>query len=307
MTRIPLAPALIALFAASSAVAAEPGPAAAADESIVVEGHRAQTETIIRETINRAGVTPLARFEEKICPGIVGLKGDQAARLLQLLRDNVVALGGKLAAPGCTANATVIFVAQPVDFVRKLAVREPGYFDLPPRAIDRFTAKARPVVSWHVTETRGRDGSELGSSDKVADKKRKILNTQASLDVPMDATVNRNVAATRLYTNTREDMLFGFAVIDAAQLEGKTLTQLSDLATLHLLLDVKQDAKAANPASILSLFDERPEGAVAPPGLSQFDRAMVEGLYQPQENNRTAAQQFSQIATAIRRRGGAGR
>ena len=90
-------------------------------------------------------------------------------------------------------------------------------------------------------------------------------------------------------------------MVDAAKIQGKSMEQLAALATLHLLLEIKQDALSSNPASILSLFAERPEGAAAPPGLSKFDRAMVEGLYGPNENNRSAAQQFSQIATAVRR------
>jgi len=117
----------------------------------------------------------------------------------------------------------------------------------------------------------------------------------------MNARVLRNVGATHLYTSSREDMLFGFAVIDAAKIQGKTLEQLAAIATLHLLLDIKQDGGTANPASILSLFDERANSAALPQGLSRFDQAMVQGLYEPKENNRSAAQQFSQIATAIRR------
>ena len=128
-----------------------------------------------------------------------------------------------------------------------------------------------------------------------------MFNTNAANSVGINAQVVRNSAATRLYTNTREDMAFGFAVIDSQKLEGKTLRQLADLATLHLLLDVKQDAGTSNRSSILSLFEERPQGAAGPAELSQFDKAMVRALYSPPENNRTAAQQFAQIATAIRR------
>ena len=117
----------------------------------------------------------------------------------------------------------------------------------------------------------------------------------------MNARVLRNTAATHLATSSRADMLFGFAVVDAAKIQGKTMEQLAALATLHLLLEIKQDSDSSNPASILSLFNERPEGAAAPAGLSKLDRAMIEGLYRPQENNRSAAQQFSQIATAVRK------
>lgn len=298
MTRVSLGSVAVALFlAASPALAADPQD----DEAILVEGQRMSVTRLVSDTINDAGFEALARFEEPICPGIVGLGGDQATKLADMIRANIVALGGKIAEPGCTANATVILVDQPVDFVKKFAKTEPGYFTMTPREFDQFTARPRAVASWHVIETRARDGQELDGAKQLSDRNKKLFNTNAANSVGINATVVRNSAATRLYTNTREDMAFGFAVIDRQQLPGKTLRQLADLATLHLLLDVKQDAGASNRNSILSLFEERPQGVAAPAELSAFDKAMVQGLYAPTENNRTAAQQFAQIATAIRR------
>ncbi len=302
MTRVHLA--LLVALAGVPLNAQTTPPPAPANESVLVEGYREQAETIVRETISGVGVWPLARFEDKICPGVVGLAPAQAEKLLQLIRDDVVSLGGDLQKAGCTANATVIFTPEPAEFVTKLAVKEPGYFDYSPVGIKQFTAKPRPVLSWHVNEVRDRDGNELGNSRELGMAKQKLMNMPAAAGAPMNARVLRNVSATHLYTSSREDMLFGFAVIDAGKIQGKTMEQLAALATLHLLLDIKQETDSRSPASILSLFDERPEGAAVPQGLSKFDRAMVEGLYRPQENNRTAPQQFSQIATAVRRAGG---
>jgi hypothetical protein len=303
MTNVPLAPALIAFLAAASPAApqpAQPQTGGATEESILVEGTRTDPRAIVRDTINRAGVAPLARFEDKICPGIVGLSGAQADKLVQMIRENVVQLGGKVDEPGCTANATVIFTDQPLEFVKKMAKAQPGYFDLAPRALEQFTAQPRAVASWHVTDTRDRDGQETGSAGKASQRK-KLFDANVSVSSPVSAKVVRQSAATRLYTNTREDMLVAFAVIDRQKSPGKSLRQLADLATLHLLLDIKQDAGTANRGSILSLFEDRPAGAAPPTALTQFDRAMVEALYTPPENNRTPAQQFTQIATALRK------
>ena len=301
MSRVRFAAAAIFLLAASPPVLSQPAPPpAAADETILVEGQRQSVTQIVKATIKDAGVTALARFEDPICPGIVGMTGVQADKLVQMIRSNVMALGGKVDEPGCTANATVIFTDQPVEFVKKMAKSQPGYFDLTPRALEQFTAKPRPVASWHVTDTRDRDGQELSGSDKASDYKKRLMTANAASSVGINTKVVRQSAATRLYTNTREDMLVAFAVIDRQQSSGKSLRQLADLATLHLLLDIKQDAGDANRGSILTLFAPRPEGAAPPIGLSDYDRAMVEALYTPPENNRTPAQQFSQIAKAIR-------
>ena len=300
MSRVRIALALSALLMSTSSIA-QSDNSKAEEGSILVEGHRLVPETVVRETISGVGVIPLARFEDKVCPGVVGIAPAQAERMLQLIRDDVVSLGGDIQKAGCTANATVIFTPQPTDFVQKLAVRTPGYFNFSPAGLKQFTERPRPVVSWHVTEMRDRDGNELGNSRELGMAKAKILDMPAAAGAPMSARVLRNTAASHLATSSRNDMLLAFAVVDAAKIQGKTMEQLAALATLHLMLEIKQDADSNNPASVLSLFNERPEGASAPPGLSKFDRAMVEGLYRPNENNRSAAQQFSQIATSVRR------
>lgn len=301
MCRFRPASALAALLI-STPLFAQAEVAVGEDESIIVEGQRTNINRLVTHTITDAGVEPLARFEERICPGIVGLDGEQATKLVQLIRENVVKLGGKVAEPGCTANATVILVDQPVEFVKAFAKREPAYFTMTPREFKLFTAQPRTVVSWHVTETRARDGQELDGAKQLSDRKKTLFNTNAANSTGINATVVRQSAATRLYTNTREEMAFGFAAIERQKLTGKTMRQLADFATMHLLLDIRQDAGAGNPQSILSLFEERPVGASAPPEMSLLDRAMVEGLYSPSENNRTAAQQFSLIASAIRQK-----
>ena len=303
MSRVRFAVALSALLISTPLIAQSNDPQADG-ESILVEGQRTSVTRLVSETINDAGVEALARFEDPICPGVVGLGLVQAGKLADLIRANILALGGKLQVPGCTPNATVIIVDQPVEFVKQFAAKEPGFFTMTPRELDQFTSTPRAVASWHVTETRDRDGQELDGSDKVSDRKKRMSGTNAQTSVAINARVVRQSAATRLYTNTREDMMFGFAIIDREKLAGKSLRQLADLATLHLLLDIKQNAGAHNRASILSLFEDRPAGAAAPTELSPFDKAMVQGLYAAPENNRTPAQQFTQIATAIRRSAG---
>ena len=205
MLRVRFASALTALLISTPLIAQSDTPRTE-EESILVEGQRTSVTRLVSQTINDAGIEPLARFEEKICPGIVGLTGDQALKLVQMIRANVLALGGKVDEPGCTANATVIVVDQPVGFVKQFAKKEPGYFVMTPRELDQFTSRPRAVASWHVTETRDRDGQELDGSNKASDRKKRMYDTTASTSVPINARVVRQSAATRLYTNTREDM-----------------------------------------------------------------------------------------------------
>jgi hypothetical protein len=85
---------------------------------------------------------------------------------------------------------------------------------------------------------------------------------------------------------------------------GKTLRQLADISTMHLLLDINQRAGERDPGSILSLFEERAAGLSAPARLSRFDRGTLRGFYTQRQNNRSARQQAENIAKAIEKGAG---
>ena len=77
--------ALAALLAAAQM--GMPLSAAQSDDAIIVEGQRVDIPKLVKGTINDVGVTPLARFEDKICPGVVGVAGEQAIKLLQMVQN----------------------------------------------------------------------------------------------------------------------------------------------------------------------------------------------------------------------------
>ena len=305
MTRFLASAALAALLAAAgpTAATAQIGVRASTADSqstgteIVVQGTRRAIAQQLRQIIAQADNEQLARFEDEICPIVIGMPRDWTAKLTKMIRDNVIAVGGKAGKPGCTINAAVIFIDQPLELVKAFAEAEPGYFAMTPRELQKFTAVQRPVTSWHVTDTRDRDGQELASMGSLG-----TGSTGASS--PTNAKIVRQASAGRLISNVREDMLVGFVVIDRMATPGKTLRQLADLATMHLLLDVKPDAGAKDPGSILSLFEARPAGAAPPMRLSRFDRGALTGFYTQRQNNRTAAQQTSNIAKAIEKGAG---
>jgi len=286
-TAIP-AGAQIGVRASSSTSASHPD---VSQESVVVTGQRKQIAQALKKLIEQSDSEQFARFEDELCPIVIGMPRDWTASLTRMIRENVIAIGGKAGKPGCTFNAAIIFIDQPLELVKAFAEEEPGYFGLTPKELAKFTAVQRPVTSWHVTDMRGRDGQELGQMGMLG-------------GMPADARINRNAAASRLYTNVREDMLVGFVVIDRQQTVGKSLRQLADLATMHIMLDVRQDASELDPGSILSLFEARTPGSPAPDRLSQFDRGALRGFYTQRENNRSARQQAENIARAIEKGAG---
>jgi hypothetical protein len=265
-------------------------------ESVVVQGQRREIAQALRKLINPTESEQMARFEDEICPMVIGMPRDWTASLTRMIRDNVVAVGGTVGKPGCTVNAAVIFIDQPLELIKALATDEPGFFNLTPRELQAFTSVQRPISSWHVTDMRGREGEELGQMGS--------LGAGPGAGFPTDAKIVRQATDSRLVTNVREDMLVGFVVFDRMATPGKTLRQLADISTMHLLLDINQRAGERDPGSILSLFEERAEGMPAPARLSKFDRGALRGFYTQRENNRSASQQAENIAKAIERGAG---
>jgi hypothetical protein len=288
-----LAATLSAAFPASAQVGmrASTADSEQSQESVVVQGQRKEIAQAIRKLITETQTEQMARFENRVCPIVIGMPRDWTASLTRMIKENVVAVGGKVGKPGCSVNAAVIFIDQPLELIKALAKEEPGFFNKTPRELQQFTAEPRPVASWHVTDTFSRDGVEMGQMRALG-------------GMPADAKVNRQFGVSRLYTSVRDEMLVAFVVIDRRQTPGKNLRQLADLATMHLLLDVNQEAGARDPGSILSLFEERAEGMAVPARLSQFDRGALKGFYTQRENNRSARQQAENIAAAIQKGAG---
>ena len=305
MTRVCFAAAALAAILAAAPLNAQIGVRASSstsastdNEVIIVQGQKKQIAQALRELIKPSGgAEQLARFEDDVCPLVAGMPRDWTAVMTRMIRDNVVAVGGKVGKAKCSINAVVIFIDQPLELVKALAEAEPGFFSMTPRELTYFTAAQRPVTSWHVTDTRDRDGKELASMGSMT-------AGSAGGSVPTDAKIVRQASASRLYSNIREDMLTGFVVVDRQATVGKSLRQLADLATMHLLLDVKQDVGAKDSGSILSLFEPRQADVTAPRSMSRFDRGALAGFYTQRENNRTAAQQRNNIADAIKRGAG---
>ncbi len=260
--------------------------AQATDETIVVTGAKKKKEIAqaLKKLIEPTGRGQLARFEDRVCPMVIGMPRDWTARMSRMIRENIAAVGGKLEPVGCKPNALAIFIDQPRELVDALHDAEPHLFNMTPREYKQFAALPGPIWSWHVTDMRDRDGNQVAQGSMGGN----------------DFAVIKNAAATRLYSNIREDMLAGFVVIDRQQTVGRTLRQLADITTMHLLLDVKPGAEQQDMSSILSLFQPRESGGLVPARFSSFDRGMLTGFYTQRENNRTAVQQRENIAAAIK-------
>jgi len=260
---------LVPCSAHAQATTQQADPATAGEPDIVVTG-RVRPPPPPNEVARQArAVTrpqnmhhePLARFEDRLCPGILGMKVDYAGMMIDRIRDNAEQLGMWMADDeDCSPNFIVAFVsdgqAQLADLERKF-----GYMFDDLRLSERtaLLAETGPVRVWTSTAMRTRDGMP-------------IARAQSLVDPPI---VSMWMAHSKIYTAVREDITQVLVVFDASGVAGKSLVQLADYATMRGFARTRPVEDDPAMETILTLFHSD-----QPPGeMTEFDRAYLAALY----------------------------
>jgi len=205
---------------------------------------------------------PLARFEDPVCPGVVGLRVQYAVQVVARIRANVEELGLRTAPDGdCEANLLVTFLDDGRAYLQRLSDRRSWLFESLELSEKRaLLSREGPARAWVSTETRTRDGLAVGYRENL-------------VDIPQAGAWS---AHSRIYVPTREDITTSMVLIDQGAIVGYSFDQLADYATLYGLADFVPEADSETP-SIQRLFAEGPESA--PQGLTEFDKAYLHRLY----------------------------
>jgi hypothetical protein len=202
---------------------------------------------------------PLARFEDALCPGVMGLRTDAAMLMIDRIRDNAHQLGIRLSEDGCHPNMLVVFSPDSQATMQGMADQNAFVFQfLEPEDRREILAPAPVHVFRHVVP-RTRDGMGMGQ----------VRNLTAP---PWS---QQQMAHSLIYTTTRRDIASVTVVFDRDEVRGMSVVQLADYATMRGLAPTRPaDGLAMD--TILGLFD--PDGPW-PETLTDFDRAYLRALY----------------------------
>jgi hypothetical protein len=233
--------------------------------------------------------SPLARFEDPLCPGILGLKPEYAALMIDRIRAGAERFGLWMADDtGCHPNLIVAFVEDGKSELAELASKHPEDF-LWMETFERkqLLAEEGPVRVWTTALTRTRDGMPVA--------RRETLDSPPVLYTQM--------AHSKIYLPLRLDIDQVVVLFDRAAVKGKTLIQLADYATMRGLARTRPINEGARMDSILTLFD--PNGT-PPAGLTDFDKAYLASLYDGMANLPATAK-IGGVGRQLSRRASAGR
>jgi hypothetical protein len=214
---------------------------------------------------------PLARFQDALCPGVVGVQVAQAQDIVGLIRENAAMLGLRLAdSQTCDPNLIVAVIADPVAYLDGLMKRRPDLLhELDGRQRERLLKGSGPARTWARIVVRTRDGM--------------MVARRENLDELPETTVQ--MAHSKIYKATRRDIISAMVFVDPAAAHGLSVAQIADYATMRALSDDAGDQLHSPRPTILGLFDA---GADKPAGLTDSDWTFLRTLYSTPANDPAA-------------------
>jgi hypothetical protein len=274
----------------------------APDRNIVVTGEREPpTESQVTEQARNVSIVgnpldePLPRFEDRVCPGVLGLTNEAAEYINQRIRYNAEQFDLRIAPDDgtCEPNFIVAFVDDAQNTLVDLARRN-GYMLAGLSVTQRGELLDAPGAArvWSNVLARTRDGMPVPSQRDARGAPERQGSTFAGSDAagnPLTASYSMGVppvaagwnAHSKIYMATREDIVSVMVLFDRAQVRGKSLLQLADYATMRGLALTRETSGEHSAPTILSLFDgDGPK----PDRLTPFDLGYLGSLYRDLAN-----------------------
>lgn len=211
-----------------------------------------------------------ARWNRRICPGVVGLSPEHARYLADRIGQRASELNVRTDEPGCDANVLIIFSTDPDEQARRI-----------------LTERSDPAsVTQRSGNSRGADAlrEEFIESD-AAVRWRHV--TWSMTDRGWNATRNERQAEPprvdvsevgRLRSSTFEAISHVIIIVDRNQVNGLPLATLGDYLAMVALTDPPPNA-ASGESSILNLFADRAAGRTAATQLTPWDENRLRAVY----------------------------
>jgi hypothetical protein len=275
--------AMLALFAAAAIASTQPQAPSTADP-IVVEGRTfKETATDYLDKLIPANIgLQLGRFDQPICPKVMGLAEPYNTQVVDRVREVAKATSIGAAGPGCTPNLVIISAADKKAMIAALQRTRPGYVaSVGNDELRRIANSHRPFAAWQVTDEVAADGMPIGSSGNFAapgngasDKNDKNGNYVGGDYARLKTTVSPS----RLRDTVKLRVLTSVVIVETGALSNVTTRQLADFALVKAMTPTEEREREAPASSILSLFDASvtPEGA--PQSVTWWDFAFLKSL-----------------------------
>lgn len=258
--RIVLA-ALLAVTASPASAQQSPQP----EDRVIVEGRRA--EDAVRAFVAEVAAAPkganLARWDRKVCVGVMNLKPEYAQKLADEVSLAAVKIGLEPGEPGCKANVLILADSEAdalasrlvKDSLKQLEPPDNRDGSLGRSALRKFEISDAPVRWWHVSQTVLTDTGKAFKDGK-------------------QVTVR---GMGRLKKNVRENMVHVLIILDTKKIGVVSFASLADYVSVVALAQIDAEADMHQFPSILNLFSSKADAHAT--RMTQWDLDYLKSLY----------------------------
>ncbi|MBI1401102.1 hypothetical protein [Hyphomonas sp.] len=297
---------LMALCAVSpgTAQAAELAPSseegALINEKVVVTARKpAETQNYVAQvTAPPHGTEQLARWDDRICVGVSGVKAAQAQFIADRVSQRALEVGLRTGKPGCSPEITILVTTEPEVLIGAMQEKYANLFavssekrvgTLGKSAFEQFKTEERPVRWWHVSETRGADGTRISGEAR-----------QGVADGVVGAPTVRSEGS-RLRSATRQDLSHAIIVVDANLVQGVSMDSLADYIAFVALMQADPNGNTTGIETIMNLF-RVDLGDKRPMQMTDWDKDFLRALYSMPRNTVSLTQAQSYLAERMERK-----
>lgn len=260
MLRIALA-ALLAITAGPAVAQQSPQ----AEDRVIVEGRRAEdaVRAFVAEVAGAPKGANLARWDRKVCVGVMNLKPEYAQKLADEVSLAAVKIGLEPGEPGCKANVLILADSEAdalasrlvKDSLKQLEPPDNRDGSLGRSALRKFEISDAPVRWWHVSQTVLTDTGKAFKDGKQV--------TVRSMG--------------RLKKNVRENMVHVLIILDTKKIGVVSFASLADYVSVVALAQIDAEADMHQFPSILNLFSSKADAHAT--RMTQWDLDYLKSLY----------------------------
>lgn len=238
----------------------------------------------------------LARWDDRVCIGAANLQRDVAQYIVDRVSTVAEDVGLDVGGPGCSPNVLIVAAADADAMTEGLLTDNRRAFRVGGSGMDRgatafqaFRASDAPVRWWTVSAPIDTNTGQIAT--RIPGECRNDCTS------PMDMVPTISVLGSRLTTQVVDHILRTVVVLDVDQVADVSAQQLADYVAMIVLAQIDPEADTSGYASVLNVFDA-PETAK---GLTQWDVAYLEGLYDARRTLRSPQGANREIASSIHR------
>lgn len=270
------------------------------NEKVVVTARKpAETRHYVEQiTQTPFGAEQLARWDDRICVGVSGVKEEHAQFLADRVSQRAVEVGLRTGKPGCKPDISILVTAEPATLVDALEEQYKPLFavnnelrtgSLGKAAFEQFKTEERPVRWWHVSQTMSADGARISGE------------ARAGLNDGVTGAPKVRSEGSRLRAATREDLSHAIIVVDANQVQGIPLEALGDYLAFVALMQADPNGNTSNIDTIMNLF-RTDLGDKRPASMTSWDKDFLRALYTMPRNTASITQARSFLAQRMERK-----